>query len=158
MRRTESCHAIGGGSLQGRHTVLPKAGSSTTPVSSAQRLRPRVYCLISRQRHRGKPVGVVLRYSNRGRATSDMGQRPRSRAAVRGSAMPQKADQPLPQSIISSGPSTDIRATPERPARSCAVEQFMPSDGSLASGIDGASHPDLLSREEERDSGTVSYS
>src|SRR5215472_12891413 len=57
----------------GRHTVLPKADSSTTPVSSAQRLRPRVYCLISRQRHRGKPVGVVVRHSNRGRATSDMG-------------------------------------------------------------------------------------
>src|SRR5215472_11689021 len=57
----------------GRHTVLPKADSSRTPVSSAQRLRPRVYCLISRQRHRGKPVGVVVRHSNRGRATSDMG-------------------------------------------------------------------------------------
>jgi hypothetical protein len=34
----------------------------------------------------------------------------------------------------------------------------MQSDGSLASGIDGASNPDLLSREEESDSGTVSYS
>ena len=47
------------------------------------------------------------------------GQGRRSRAAVRGSALPQKADQPLLQSIISSVPHPDIDgANPPRDARS----------------------------------------
>jgi len=75
-----------------------------------------------------------------------------------GQLHPSKPTNPPARSFVCSVPSTDIRATPERPARSCAVEQFMQSDGSLASGIDAASNPDLLSREEESDSGTVSYS
>jgi RNA polymerase sigma-70 factor (ECF subfamily) len=43
--------------------------------------------------------------------TSGMGQGRRSRAAVRGSALPQKAAQPLLQSIISSVPIADISRT-----------------------------------------------
>src|SRR5215813_10442106 len=39
---------------------------------------------------------------------SELGQGRRSRAVVRGSALPQKADQPLLQSIISSVPTTDF--------------------------------------------------
>src|SRR5215831_14215850 len=39
---------------------------------------------------------------------SALGQGRRSRAAVRGSALPQKADQPLLQSIISSVPQAEV--------------------------------------------------
>jgi hypothetical protein len=56
------------------------------------------------------------------RRMSQMGQGRRSRAAVRGSAFPQKADQPLLQSIISSVPIADMwRACPDHPDRTRAT-------------------------------------
>ena len=47
------------------------------------------------------------------RSRSEMGQGQRSRAAVRGSALPQRADQPLLQLIICSVPSADVRGIGE---------------------------------------------
>ena len=49
-------------------------------------------------RRRGDPIPRM----------SQLGQGRRSRAAVRGSAMPEKADQPVLQSIISSVPKCDL--------------------------------------------------
>ena len=65
----------------------------------------------------------------------------RSRAAVRGSALPQKADQPFLQSIVSSVPTRDVlRTPPTRRGRPVWVDaRIDPNDGSCPRAV--ISHP-----------------